>query len=99
MIRRFSSVIPRCLRFGLELIEQRVEALVVPLPQPAVALQPLGGFPQALGLEAAGPPLRVAAARNQAGPLQDLQVLRDGGLAHRERLGPPPNPWPPPRPA
>src|SRR2546422_8185622 len=35
----------------------------------------------------AGPALRVAAARNQAGALQHLKMLGDRGLAHRERLG------------
>src|SRR2546422_10252617 len=70
-------MISRCLRFGLELIEQRVEALVVPFPQPAVAFQPPGRLAGPLGLEAARPPLRVTAARNQAGALQHLQVLGD----------------------
>src|SRR3989442_14697737 len=90
-------MISRCLRFGLELIEQRVEALVVPFPQPAVAFQPPGRLAEPLGLEAARPPLRVTAARNQAGALQHLQVLGDRRLAHRERLRPvrPPTPTPP----
>src|SRR5438034_11695492 len=86
--RRLSSMISRCLRFGLELVEQRIEAPVVPFPQTAIAFQPLGSFSEPLGLEAARPPLRVAAARNQAGALQHLQVLGDRRLAHRERLGP-----------
>src|SRR5207247_1433691 len=80
-------MISRCLRFGLELVEQRIEAPVVPFPQTAIAFQPLGSFSEPLGLEAARPPLRVAAARNQAGALQHLQVLGDRRLAHRERLG------------
>src|SRR5436309_9444925 len=80
-------MISRCLRFGLELVEQRIEAPVVPFPQTAIAFQPLGSSPGPLGLEAARPPLRVAAARNQAGALQHLQVLGDRRLAHRERLG------------
>ena len=35
--------------------------------------------------EPGGPALPVATARDEPGPLEDLQVLRDGGLAHRER--------------
>ena len=53
----------------LVLVEQRVEALVISFPQTAIAFQPLGSFSEPLGLEAARPPLRVAAARNQAGAL------------------------------
>jgi hypothetical protein len=59
----------------------------LPLPEPAVALQPFGGLRERLGLEPAGPPLRVAAARNQAGALQDLHVLGDRRVTHRERRG------------
>src|SRR5881396_2853125 len=87
MLRRWSLAISWCWFLGFELLEQGIEALVVTLPQPAVAFQPLGSLPQPLGLEAARPPLGVAAARNQAGALQHLQVLGDRRLAHRERLG------------
>src|SRR6266516_2970810 len=87
MLRRWSLAISWSWFLGFELLEQGIEALVVTLPQPAVAFQPLGSLPQPLGLEAARPPLRVAAARNQAGALQYLQVLGDRRLAHRERLG------------
>jgi len=59
---------------GLQLVEQGIEALEAALQRPAVALQPFGGFRERLGLDPAGPPLRVAAARNQAGALQDLEV-------------------------
>src|SRR6266480_5993779 len=87
MLRRWSLAISWSWFLGFELLEQGIEALVVALPQPPVALQPFGRFPQPLGLEAARPSLRVAAARNQAGALQYLQVLGDRRLAHRERLG------------
>src|SRR2546430_14180283 len=86
MLRRWSLAISWSWFLGFELLEQGIEALVVALPQPPVALQPFGRFPQPLGLEAARPSLRVAAARNQAGALQYLQVLGDRRLAHRERL-------------
>src|SRR3989442_10127692 len=88
MFRRWSLAISWCWFLGFELLEQGIEALVVALPQPAVTFQPLGSLPQPLGLEAARPPLCVAAARNQAGALQYLQVLGNRRLAHRERLGP-----------
>src|SRR5438093_8991852 len=87
MFRRWSLAISWCWFLGFELVEQGIEALVVALPQPAVAFQPPGGFAEPLGLEAAGPPLRVAAARDQAGALQDSEVLGDRGLAHGERVG------------
>ena len=71
----------------LQLVQQGVEALEAPLPELAVALEPVGGLGERLGLEPARPPLRVAAARNQPGALEHLEVLGDRGLAHRERLG------------
>jgi len=42
---------------------------------------------EGLGLEAAWPALCVAAAGNQAGALEDLEVLGDGGLADGEGCG------------
>ena len=72
---------------GLHFLEQGVEALEARLEQRAVVLQPAGGVGQRLGLEPAGAALGVAAARDQAGALQHLEMLGDRGLAHRERLG------------
>src|SRR5256885_16710160 len=99
MLRRWSLAISWSCFLGFELLEQGIEALVVALPQPPVALQPFGRFPQPLGLEAARPSLRVAAARNQAGALHDLQVLGDRRLAHPERLVDASQPLPARRPA
>ena len=78
--------------FGLELagfqfVEKGVQAPEVALPKLAVALQPFGGSREGLGFEAAWAALCVAAAGNQAGALEDLEVLGDGGLAHGEGLG------------
>src|SRR5947199_8298137 len=87
MFRRWSLAFSWCWVLGFELLEQGIEALVVALPQPAVTFQPLGSLPQPLGLEAARPPLCVAAARNQARALQHLQVVGERRLAHCERLG------------
>src|SRR5439155_7515277 len=74
--------IPLFFRFELaQIVVQPVEPLV---PEPAVVLDPLGGVLQRRRLQPARPPLRFAAARDQAGALQHLQMLRDGGKAHRE---------------
>jgi hypothetical protein len=72
---------------GLQLVEQGVEALEPALPEPAVVFEPFGGFRERPCLEPPRPSLRVAAAGDQAGAFQHLEVLRDGGLAHREGLG------------
>ena len=66
----------------LELIEQRVEALEVGFPDAAVLLEPFGGVSDRLGFEAAGASLGVATSRDEAGTLEDFEVLRDGGLGH-----------------
>ena len=48
----------------------------------AVARQPLGRVAQRLGPEVAEPHGRLAAARDQPGLLEHLEVPRDGGLGH-----------------
>src|ERR1700756_3191525 len=63
---------------------QTVEAL---LPETAVVIEPVGDLLEPRPFETAGTPLRVAAAGDEAGALEHLEVLRDGGEAHRERLG------------
>ena len=72
---------------GLHFLEQGVEALEARLTELAVVLQPAGGVGSGWRLEPAGAALGVAAARDQAGVLQHLEVLGDRGLAHLERLG------------
>jgi hypothetical protein len=47
---------------------------------------PVSDVFQGRRLELAGPPLRHAAARDQARALEHLEVLRDGGKAHPEGL-------------
>src|SRR5713101_3497922 len=63
---------------------QAVEAL---FPETAIVLQPVRGVLQRTRLEPAGPPLRLATARDQTGALQHLEVLGDGGKAHLEGRG------------
>src|SRR5438128_3403304 len=67
-----------------EIIVQAIEAL---LPEVAVVLQPVGGVLERPRLEPAGPPLGLAAARDQAGSLQHLEMLGHGRKAHLEGLG------------
>src|SRR5580704_9097008 len=71
---------------GLHLLKQGVEALEVRGPNAAVSLKPFGGLRKRLGLQPARAALRVAAVRDEAGALEHFEVLRDGGLGHRERL-------------
>jgi hypothetical protein len=70
----------------LELLEQGVEALVVGFPDAAVLFEPLRSICEGLSFEAARAALGVAAARDEAGALEDFEVLGDGGLGHLERL-------------
>src|SRR2546426_11955778 len=66
-----------------QMVFQAIEAL---LPELAVTLHPVGGFLETLRLEPAGPPLRVATARDEAGTLEDFEVLGDGWKRYVERL-------------
>src|SRR5438128_1291895 len=68
----------------LQIILQPIEAF---LPQPAVALEPVVDVLEGVRLDAAGPPLRLAASRDEAGTLQHLEVLGTGWEAHLEGLG------------
>src|SRR3954468_20368399 len=71
----------------LDLSQVAVETIEASLPELAVQLEPLRHVLQRPRLEPARTPLRRAAARDQACPLEHLQVLRHGGQAHREGLG------------
>src|SRR5205085_11067774 len=71
----------------LQLLQVFVESIETFLPELAVVIHPAGHFFQRPGVELAGTPLRVAAARDEPGPLQHLEMLRHRGEAHVERLG------------
>src|SRR2546426_1028685 len=71
---------------SLQLAQMAFQAIEALLPELAVTLHPIGGFLETLRLEPARPPLRIATARDEAGTLEDLEVLRDGGKRHVERL-------------
>src|SRR5262245_51777427 len=70
----------------LELVEQRVEAREVRVPDLAVVLDPRVRRLERFRFDPARSSLRVAAARDQSSTLEHLQMLRDRGLAHIERL-------------
>src|SRR2546425_135550 len=75
--------LPLPLRFA-RVVANAIEALP---PKPPRAPQPAGGVFGGTRLEPAGPPLRLATARDQTGMLQHPEVLGDRGKAHREGLG------------
>src|SRR3989440_1700984 len=68
----------------LEVAAQPVEAL---LPVAPIDIDPVGDVLERIGLEPAGPPLRLAAALDQARALEDLEVLGHGREADLEGLG------------
>ena len=70
----------------LELLEEIVEAEEGLFPELAIALEPLRRLGQRLGFEAARAALRVGGVGDEAGALEHLEMLGDGGLAHGERL-------------
>src|SRR5207245_8454315 len=72
---------------GLQLAQIALEAVEALVPEAAIMLDPVGDLLQRARLQPAGPPLRLAAARDQAGALQHLEMLRDAGKAHVEGLG------------
>src|SRR5712691_8327337 len=56
-------------------------------PETAIVLDPIGDVFERLGVEAAWPPLRLPPARDEAGALENFEVLGDGGQADVEGLG------------
>src|SRR5271156_5281636 len=68
----------------LQIDAQPIEALV---PQTPVIREPRIDALEGARRDAAGPPLRLAPACDQAGPLEHLEMLGDGGATHLERPG------------
>src|SRR6267143_6324932 len=66
---------------ALQLLQHRIEAFEVRFPDAPVALDPIGCLGERPRLEFAGPALPLAAARNQTGSLEHLQMLGDRRLA------------------
>src|SRR5579883_1863428 len=71
----------------LNIFEIAVEPVEAAFPEPPVCVEPIGRLFQRRGFEPAGPPLRFAAAADQAGLFEHFQMLRHGWQAHRERGG------------
>src|SRR5215831_12344612 len=71
----------------LQCREQLVEPLVALVPEPLVARQPGGYLAERLGLQVAEPGGGALGPRQQARPLQHLQVPGDRWLGHAERRG------------
>src|SRR5690606_12977221 len=72
--------------FRLDLLQVDVQAIETLLPQAPVVLDPLRGGIQGLRLEPRRAPLAFAAAHDEPGALQHLEVLGDRRQAHVERL-------------
>src|ERR1700704_992514 len=81
------SLASTLLSLGLQLAQIVVQAVEALLPEAAIALEPVVDVLQRARLDAAGPPLLLAASCDQARALQDLEMLGHGGKAHVERLG------------
>ena len=86
-VRSRCRAIVRLVLLRLEFAQVVVQTIEALLPEPAIAIEPVVDVLEGGGLDPAGPPLRRAAARDQAGPLQHLEMLGDGREAHLERRG------------
>src|SRR6266498_3036767 len=64
-----------------------VEACEALVPEAAIVFEPVGDVLERRRFEPAGPPLRLATLRDQAGAPQHLEVLGNRGRADRKRLG------------
>src|SRR6266851_8031372 len=74
----------RFLLFHLQVAQINIQTIEALLPEAAIILDPVGGVPERTRLEPARTPLRLAAARDQAGALQHLEMLGDRRKAHLE---------------
>src|SRR5262249_18779193 len=73
--------------FGLQCPEVVIEPVETLLPETAVFFEPVVRFLERARIDAAGPHLGVAAARDQACTLEHFEMLGNGGKAHLERFG------------
>src|SRR5215218_9866903 len=75
------------IRLSFQLAESLIEQVEALVPLVAVAIDPGGCLVERLRAEGAPAPLRVGGALDEARTLEHLEVLRDRGTAHGERLG------------
>ena len=91
MFAGWASSFSACLRslwcWRVHAVQVPFESVHVGGPKTAVILDPTGRLLERGGFQAAGAPLRLAAADDETGALQDFEVLGDGGHGHLERLG------------
>src|SRR5258707_5495077 len=71
----------------LQFLEVAVEPVEALLPVAPVVLDPVGDVLERIGLEPAGPPLRLATALDEPRAFQHFQVFRDCRQAYLETLG------------
>jgi len=70
----------------LKLMQVAVQPIEPHFPEPAIVLYPIRYVAEWRGFQAGGPPLRFAAARDEAGRFQNGEMPRDGGKADPERF-------------
>src|SRR5262249_37774912 len=63
----------------LQLLQIEIEAIEALVPEAAIAFEPAVDVLERSRFDPARPPLRFAAAHDQAGALQHLEMLGDGG--------------------
>lgn len=68
-------------------LEQGIEALKAGFPKLAIGFEPAIGFRKRPGRQSARAALGIAAAGDEAGAFENLEMFRDGGLAHSEGSG------------
>src|SRR5207302_4942696 len=71
----------------LELLQVLLEPVIALFPETAVRLHPVRDFLERPRLEPGRAPLALPASGDQSGTFENLEVLRNGRQAHRERLG------------
>src|SRR5476651_728248 len=80
---RFESVVIGLL-LSLNVAKIIVEPVDLRIPEPAVLFHPRCGVTKRRCIEAARPPLRLPAPRDQAAALEHLEMLRNRGERHRK---------------
>src|SRR4051812_11560478 len=84
-VRRGSALM--VVTFCLCRCEESFQTVEARLQGGAGVVEPAGGFGETLDIQPAWTLLPVASARDKAGALQHLQMLRHGRQAHREGYG------------
>src|SRR4029077_16389463 len=71
----------------LQLLQVGIQAIEALVEETPVMAEPVGDVLERARLDAARPPLRLTAARDQAGAFQHFEVFGNRREAHGERLG------------